>query len=139
MLRSSSHNYATARSGGIFDHALRDSDNAVGVEGLHGLTRAALVTSKNEGLEQPIIKRVLTLFAFLNRGWLTVSKSGDLLGQQLVPKFPTQRGRNLFGDLSGSRTVFPFDGDDSDHNVSNLLDAVGEEVKRYNRRQKSHR
>ena len=109
----------------MFDHSLRDSHNAVGVEGLNGLTRAALIASKNEGLEQTIIKRVLTLFAFLNRGLLTVSKSGDLLCQQLVPKFPTQRGRKLFGDLRRSGTVFPFDGDDSDHNY---LDAVDDEV-----------
>ena len=117
LLRSSSHDDTIPRGRGLFDDLLRDSDDAVGVEGLNWRTRATLVASKNEGLEQTIIKRVVAFFTCLNCGLLTVRESGDLLCQQLVPKFPTQLGGKLFGDFRCSRSVFPLDSDDSDHDL----------------------
>jgi hypothetical protein len=39
-------------------------------------------------------------------------------------------GGKLFGDFRCSRSVFPLDSDDSDHNVSNYLDAVSDDIER---------
>ena len=128
VLRSSSYNYAIPRSRGLFDHALGDSDNAVGVKGLNWHARATLITSKSERLEQTVIKRVAPLLMFLNYGLLTVCEAGDLLCEKLIPEFPTQLGSKIFGDLSRARSIFSLDRDDSDHHSSKCLDAVADKV-----------
>jgi len=113
----------------LFDYALRDPDDTVGVEGIHRHARtAALIAPLRERLEQTVVKRVQALFPVLNCRLLTVHEAGDLLCEQLIPKFPTQSGSKLFGDLSRSRAVFPLDCDDSDHDLSKCLDAAADEV-----------
>src|SRR5262249_6112806 len=47
----------------------------------------------------------------------TVGEARDLLRQLLVPQLPSQMFGKLLGDFAAAASVFPFDGDDPDHDA----------------------
>jgi hypothetical protein len=95
---------------------LRDSDNTVGIERLHGVhTCIALITSERERFKQTVVEWISALLTLFYFGLLAMREPGDLFRQQLVPNFPTQPRSELLSDSRLTAAIFPLDRDNPDY------------------------
>ncbi len=116
MLRSPPDDYRVPGFRGVLNDSFGNLQNAFAVHQVQ-LVRieAAFIAPAQKGFEEPVVERIGAFLANFDHGLGAIRKSGDLLGQQLIPKLPAQLRRKHLSDFASAASVLPFDRDDFDH------------------------
>src|SRR5207244_4358741 len=78
---------------------LHDLADTIGIHHFQSRSiQASLKTAAHEGLEEPVVCRVSSLLMLLHGVAIAIQPARDFLGQQLVPKLPTEALRHLSRD-----------------------------------------
>src|SRR5215468_7912451 len=102
----------------MFHHSPRGLENCFAIDEIEfGSIDAAFITSAQEGFEEAIVEWIVTFFASFHHGLWAIGESRDLLGQSLVPQFPTEPVRHMLSDISPATPVLAFNGDDINHEI----------------------
>jgi hypothetical protein len=116
--RSATDHYCVSLLGNSRGDVLHHGHHSIGIESLVAEGRTAFVAATPENLGQTVETAVHAFVAAPDGGRFHMSDAGNLFGQQVVPKFPTQLIGKLTGDLAATASVLALNRDNPEHGAS---------------------
>jgi hypothetical protein len=116
VLRPSSNDDRVSGFSGVLNDRFRDLQNAFAVDYVELVRiQATFITPAQKRFKQTVVQWIVAFLSNLDDGFGAIGKPGDLLGQQLIPKFPAQLRRKQVSDFAPTASVLPLNCDDFDH------------------------